>query len=219
MKEPIVFNTIRKLLNFCDTIEYFLQRIPKYAKDYLHQIYNGGILTENLLELNSKNFYVYAIERFEFLLPMYHYNSSCVALRFPRLIEIYENYTSNIESIHQQYKYLMPKSESEYESSLQKIIKLVKKAQTDFDACKKAFDKEKCFEPVLDVKCISLKPCSIQHRILRSITEFYRTFNSNKNLHSILLNARYDNVLELSSNFSDVLIEWENEVEKCLVVE
>lgn len=219
IKETIAYNTMRKLINFCDTIEYFLQRVPKFAKDYLSQIYNGGILSENLLEVNSKSFYSYAVERFEFLLPMYHYNSSCVVKTFSKLDEIYKNYTRNIDFIHQQYKFLMPKSEFEYEGNLLEIVRLVRKAQKDFSICKKAFNQTNCFEPILDIECIIPKQCSVYYHLLQSISDFFKLFDRNKSIHSILLNARYDKVLELSSNFGDILINWENQVEKCLVDE
>lgn len=213
--DPSSFNTLRRLFNFCDSVDYFLQRIPKYAKQYLLKIYNGGILTENLMELNSKNFYASAIERFEFVLPMYHYNSSCVILQFPKLIKVYKSFRNNLEHIHKRFKFLMPKSRKYYARKTLEVTKLVKKALLDISLCKK----NDCLKSLVDFKCETFNKCSIDHRLLLEIQGFYNIYNSNQASHLILLSARHENILELSTSFSDNLIDWENDVEKCLQAE
>lgn len=217
--EEIEFNTYRKFLNLCDLIENFLERSSKYAKNYLLGIYTGGLLTENLLQLNSRNLYTYAVERFEFIIPMYHHNSSCVATKFQRLSEIYENYGYNIKVICERFKRFLPQATEQFYMTFENILRLIHRAEYKLDLCIKSLDITGCLEEILNNFCISPRHCSLQFRFLKTMKETYKTFKGHQDFHYNLLHVRYNQIMQLAGNFSDVLIDWENEVETCLVPE
>lgn len=201
---------------FCNDMEYFTIRVARSSTYYLKSIYNGGILTDTMMEINGANFYSYAIERLEFVVPMYHYNQSCVELLLPNLLDIYETFNNRFFLMANSFKKLLPRAKMEYKSVVERNIFILNKAFDEIENCVKTENSTGCFDIIVNYQCTSFKDCGIAFKLFQSIKEIYRILDSNTRIHFALLNGRVFRTLVLAEHFHDYLINWENEVEECL---
>lgn len=206
----------RSFNNLCDNVEYFQSRQLNMTRNYLRSIYNGGILTESLMESNVENFFQNAVERLEFIILMYHFNQSCVRPKLPKLVQIYQNFVEEFSLIAKTFKMMAPRSQKEYQFVVDDNLRLLHKYLDEISACKTALNVSECLLPIIDLRQCPLI-CGAEYKILRTSRKVHKTFNRNKSIHSTLINARLVKILRLNAVFSDVLINWENEVEECLV--
>lgn len=209
--------TKRSFNNLCYNVDRFQLRMQNLSTNYLRSIYNGGILTKSLMESNADNFLQHVVDRLEFIIPMYHYNQTCVRPKLPKLVQIYHKFVEEITFIIQTFRHMAPRSEREYQSAVDINLKVTRKFIEQIDSCKSAQNITYCLLPIVDLRdCFANSICGAEYKILQTSKKVYSAFNRNQIIHKTLINARLVKILTLNEKYADILINWENEVEECL---